>query len=240
MKNALLLYYSYMEQFELLTDDELGRLIRAVMKYDANGKDPELDGMLQMAFSFIKTDLDANRKKYETRCQKNRDNGQRGGRPKKQLDKTETEKSERLSEKPKKPDTDIEMDMDIDNDNDKKKKTKKKTEYDILIESYSDDSNLTDTLYEFVKMRKTVKSPLTSHALELILKKLDKLAADNTSKIEILNNSITNNWKGVYPIKSEPSHSKSPPKTRFNNFEQNDCDISQLEQAALKKRMEAG
>ena len=34
--------------------------------------------------------------------------------------------------------------------------------------------------------------------------------------------------------------SPSPPKTRFNNFEQNDCDISQLEQAALKKRMEAG
>lgn len=36
------------------------------------------------------------------------------------------------------------------------------------------------------------------------------------------------------------SGKQQPKKTRFNNFEQNDYDISQLEQAALEKRMNGG
>ena len=36
------------------------------------------------------------------------------------------------------------------------------------------------------------------------------------------------------------SGKQQPKKTRFNNFEQNDYDISQLEQAALQKRLNGG
>ena len=85
-KNSFLIYIDYEEQFSLLTDEQLGQLIRAIMKYEKTSEIPKLDGMLKMAFSFIKTQLDRDREKYEEKCAKNRENAKRGGRPKKQTD----------------------------------------------------------------------------------------------------------------------------------------------------------
>ena len=55
--------------------------------------------MLKMAFSFIKTQLDRDREKYQARCEKNRENAKKGGRPKKeekQKENSKTEKTERF------------------------------------------------------------------------------------------------------------------------------------------------
>ena len=62
-KNSFLIYIDYEEQFSLLTDEQLGKLIRAIMKYEKTSEIPKLDGMLKMAFSFIKTQLDRDREK---------------------------------------------------------------------------------------------------------------------------------------------------------------------------------
>lgn len=125
MKNSLILYHAYSEHFELLTDEELGRLLRAVMIYDERGVVTELEGMAKMAFSFIKKDLDISREKYEAKCEKNRENGEKGGRGKRKETETEKsecknekpEKSERFFEKPQKADNENENDNDNDNDN---------------------------------------------------------------------------------------------------------------------------
>ena len=97
-KNSFLMYLDYEEQFNLLTDEQIGQLMRAIIKYEKSGEIPELDGMLKMAFSFIKTQLDRDREKYNKKCEKNKENGKRGGRPKKekQEDTFETEKTERF------------------------------------------------------------------------------------------------------------------------------------------------
>lgn len=84
------------------------------------------------------------------------------------------------------------------------KKEKKKTEFDLLIESYTDDLQLRNTIYEFIKMRKAIKAPMTSNALKLMLNKLDRLAPNDIhcdTRIEILEQSIMNSWKGVFEIK---------------------------------------
>lgn len=102
-KSSFLIYLDYQEQFDLLTDEEAGRLIKAIIKYEKTGEIPRLDGMLKMAFSFIKTQLDRDREKYNQKCEKNRENAKRGGRPKKeekQEDISETEKTERFCRKP--------------------------------------------------------------------------------------------------------------------------------------------
>ena len=84
------------------------------------------------------------------------------------------------------------------------KKEKRKTEFDLLIESYTDDLQLRNTIYEFIKMRKAIRSPMTSNALKLMLNKLDKLAPNDIHcdiRISILEQSIMNSWKGVFEIK---------------------------------------
>lgn len=68
MKNSFIVYYQYAEHFELLTDEELGRLIRAMLLYDRDGTLPQFEGILKMAFSFIKTQLDIDKKKFNTIC----------------------------------------------------------------------------------------------------------------------------------------------------------------------------
>ena len=54
-------------------------------------------------------------------------------------------------------------------------------------------------------MRKQIKKPLaTDRAIELAIKKLDKLSGgDNDKAIEILNQSILNSWQGLFPLKDE-------------------------------------
>lgn len=95
-KNSFLIYLDYEEQFNLLSNEEIGILIKAIIKYEKTKEVSQLDGMLKMAFSFIKTQLDRDREKYEKKCEKNKENGSKGGRPKNQKDNFETKKSERF------------------------------------------------------------------------------------------------------------------------------------------------
>lgn len=97
--------------------------------------------------------------------------------------------------------TDKEIDKDIEIDINKKKK--KSTELDNLINSNFSNEELKNTVYEFIKMRKAIKKPLTTRGLELMINKLYKLTTNIDEQIEILNNSIMNNWQGIFPLKQK-------------------------------------
>ena len=100
-----------------------------------------------------------------------------------------------------------------------KKKTKKEptqTEIDEVINAYTSNEELKATLIEFVKFRKSIKRVMTTHALELLIKKLDRFANDDNTKIEILNESIMNGWNGIFPLKDN-STPNNKNKGGFNN-----------------------
>lgn len=137
-KASFLMYLDYEEQFNIMTDEQIGQLMRAIIKYEKTGEVPNLDGMLKMAFSFIKTQLDRDREKYQARCEKNRENAKKGGRPKKKKSKRKIQKPKKPNGfkenqmQPKKPDNDNEDEEDNDNEEDidsdlllKKEKEKK-------------------------------------------------------------------------------------------------------------------
>lgn len=101
--------------------------------------------------------------------------------------------------------TEREEEKERDKEEDKNiKKEKKKSEFDLIIENYTDDLQLRNTIYEFIKMRKAIKAPMTSNALKLMLSKLDKLTVNDIysdNKIAILEQSIMNSWKGIFELK---------------------------------------
>lgn len=76
-------YHSYRRRCEKLTDQELGRLFRALMEYSETGETQELAGRESIAFDFIAEDIDRSKQAYDERCHTNAENGKRGGRPKK-------------------------------------------------------------------------------------------------------------------------------------------------------------
>lgn len=54
---------------------------------------------------------------------------------------------------------------------------------------------------DFLEMRKKNRVISTDRAKELIIKKLEKLKAEGNNPNEVLEQSIVNNWKGVFPLK---------------------------------------
>lgn len=114
----------------------------------------------------------------------------------------------------KEKEIEIEIDKDI---NKKNKKEKKSTEIDDLINSNFTDDELKNTVYEFIKMRKAIKKPLTTRGLELMIKKLYKITTDINEQIEILNNSIMNNWQGIFPLKQNDNNKN---KGGFDDFKE--------------------
>lgn len=99
---------------------------------------------------------------------------------------------------------------DINNtDIEKKEKKEKskaenaKTNFDVIVEDYTTNAELRTAIYEFIKMRKAIKSPMTDRALKQILNKLDTLASSDDQKIKILDQSIMNSWRGVFPLRED-------------------------------------
>lgn len=71
----------------------------------------------------------------------------------------------------------------------------------MIKEFSSDDSQLKDSLWAFYEMRKRIKKPLNPYAMKLILNKLREFSDDAAVQVQILNESIVNNWQSVYPLK---------------------------------------
>ena len=83
MKDSFLLYTEIVEQVDLLTDEQAGKFIKAVLHYKAGTELPQMDGVTAMVFAFVRQKLDRDAKKYDEVCEKHRQAGAKGGRPKK-------------------------------------------------------------------------------------------------------------------------------------------------------------
>ena len=83
------------------------------------------------------------------------------------------------------------------------KKEKEKTNIDKIINAYTENNSLVEAIKDFIKMRKTIKKPVTDRGLKMILNKLDQYGNDDLEKIEILENSIVNCWQGVFELKNK-------------------------------------
>lgn len=90
----------------------------------------------------------------------------------------------------------IELDKDSIEKNNKKDKS-------FSFCSYTDNNDLIIALNDFLEMRKQTKSKMTDRAIKLMLNKLDELASNDNDKIKILNQSIMNGWKGLFPLNSK-------------------------------------
>ena len=72
-------YHSYLKSIEPLNDAERGRLFTACLQYSMTGIEPELHGNERFIFPTIQSQIDRDREKYDRKCEKNRENGTRGG-----------------------------------------------------------------------------------------------------------------------------------------------------------------
>lgn len=80
-KNSFIMFVDYKEKFKKLSDEQMGKLIRAVFEYEDSGVEPDMDDIIvSMAFDVIKVDLDKNHAKYEEIVEKRKEAGRKGGK----------------------------------------------------------------------------------------------------------------------------------------------------------------
>ena len=72
-------YHSYLDTMEALNDAECGRLFRALLEYSATGAAPELRGNERFVFPGMRSQIDRDIEKYNAKCARNRENGEKGG-----------------------------------------------------------------------------------------------------------------------------------------------------------------
>ena len=62
---GIMLYFDILEPIKVLPDADKGRLLVAMLEYGQSGKVPVFDGMLALAWGFVKPNLDRDEEAYE-------------------------------------------------------------------------------------------------------------------------------------------------------------------------------
>lgn len=130
---------------------------------------------------------------------------------------------------------------EIDIDTDKELDKKKKETYVSILGDYTSNQILYDAILGFIEMRKKQKG-FTTRAFKLALNKLDTLANDDDTKIEIVNQSVMNGWKSFYQLKNNGYQNKELPTWYEQTTDDNVHDVDDEElkrmQEELRKKME--
>lgn len=83
MKDSFILYTAQKAMIDKLTDEQAGKLIKAIFSYvENNEENPELDFALDLVFTSFKISLDKDKKKYEETCEARARAGSKGGKQK--------------------------------------------------------------------------------------------------------------------------------------------------------------
>ena len=75
--------FEFLDELDGLTDEEYGRLIRAMQAYSIDGTEPELTGTERLFWKRCKNTINRYNGNYDAKCAALSENGKKGGRPKK-------------------------------------------------------------------------------------------------------------------------------------------------------------
>ena len=104
---------------DLLSDAEAGRLLKALLHY-GNGGEDELLGQEKLVFAMLKAQIDRDAASYSSYVNKQRENGAKGGRPRKPTETQTNPENPSLFKKTQKThNKDKDKDEDKDEDKDK-------------------------------------------------------------------------------------------------------------------------
>lgn len=165
-KPSFLVYYDNEVVVLRLPDKEAGKLFKSLFPYGREKIKPDFEKnpALAMAFDILSMAIDRDKERYVKRCEANRENGRKGGRPKKnQTDIEETEKTERLDLKPKKADKDKDKDKDMDKDMERDSNIN----YQQIADMYNDTCVSFPRLTKLSASRKkAIKARLNQYSVE--------------------------------------------------------------------------
>lgn len=125
--------------------------------------------------------------------------------------KPTTENPQQLSKKESNTKKSKTKKLNTDEEVEERKKKNAPTGYDAIINEKISNDEVKKTLYEFIKMRKLMKKPLTDFALVKLIEKLEGFTTAPQVQVAILEKSILNNYQDIFPIKEEQQQAQQTP-----------------------------
>lgn len=119
-KESFLIYKSFYKPISRLSDKQLGRLFRAIFQYQL-GEVVTIEGDIEMAFEFFKSQFELDENKYQSIVERNRENGRKAA-----IKKEKKEEPKQPNGCEWVPNNPVAADNDNDKDNDIKEKESKK------------------------------------------------------------------------------------------------------------------
>ena len=208
-KRTFLMYSEWQPLLEGMSDEQAGQLFKKIYAYQTGNEYEIQDALILGVFNMIKAKFDADRKLYVEKCERNKLNGAKGGRPKKQ----EPTKTERLTEKPKEP---------------PKKEAPKKNEY-------GEYHNVRLTEQEHAKLSEKFGEGKTAEAIKILDTYIESLApAKKKEYLKKNHNLCMQNWVYGEVDKRKGQTKPQAPKNSFNSFQQRGYDFGELERQLVE------
>jgi hypothetical protein len=190
-KKSFLLYCDQQGVFNKLPDEIAGKLIKHIFAYVNDENPPCDDLLLSIAFEPIQQSLKRDLKKYEVYIGKQKENGAKGGRPKKQ---EETQKTQPFFQEPKKADS-VSVSVSVN-------------------ESVKEEYKLAFDLWLRYKQEK--KQKYTKTGIEQLAKSCQAKYTPTQFK-EVVEFSISQNYSGLYePKENNTSNQQIIHRSKFN------------------------
>lgn len=232
-KESFIIYSSFYKPISLLSDKQLGRLFRAIFQYNL-GEIVSVEDDIRMAFEFFKNQFEIDESKYRAKIDRDIENGRRGGNPnfKKGQSNPYYGRGEKEITQDNPPLSDITQDNPInDNDNvndnnnippiippegekegvgeEKNKRKRARPPIDTgFIEAPFRE--VMDKWLEYKRARGQTYKSETS--IKICYKKLLEMSGGDPVKAEaIVENSIANNYAGIFPLKNTSLHDTDKP-----------------------------
>ena len=217
-KDSFILYTEQKEIFDLLSDEEAGKLIKCLFHYVETGELIEVDNKIKLAMLPIKHTLDRNLKKWEETKEKRSKAGKIGMQSrwgnKKEKDITSvisviknnnttiTEDNTDITKITDNVNVNVHDNVNVNVINNNKK----------IKKCYFDNEEINKLFLDYLDLRKSMKIKNTDRAVALLVNKLNKYPDD--IKKSMLEESIEKSWRSVYPPKNFKPKEELP--TWFN------------------------
>ena len=83
-----------------------------------------------------------------------------------------------------------------------------------LKEKYFENDELNETFIEYLNLRKKLKAVNSDRAIKMLITELNKY--DDDTKIKMIEQSIVNSWKSVYPLKNQNKKTETKEEWEHN------------------------
>lgn len=202
MRESIIFYRSFYEAIKDLKTDIQGEIYTAIMEYGLYGKETEnLGPIARSIFTLVKPQIDKNIKRYENGC--------RGGRPNRNKSEQEPKEKDNVNDNKNIPPI---IPPAGEKEGEGEEKNKRKRARPPIDTGFIDAPfrGVMDKWLEYKRARgQTYKSEAS---IKTCYKKLLEMSGDDPVKAEaIVENSIANNYAGLFPIKNTYPHDTDKP-----------------------------